>query len=226
MGRELSAAEPVIFRETANPHGLATDRAVFERFARALTAAHLERAAELRERGHALPGAAAVLGALADAGVRQTVVSGNIRAVAEIKLQVFGLDTPILWELGAYREDHDVRADLVRLSLQRAQAVAESTVLIGDTPADIEGAHANGVPVIAVATGRSNEDALRHAGAEVVLPDPGCRTDGQARPQRCLTTCDVASVKRRSRAARRRRLLRGEKVRAAGPSCGRHGARR
>ncbi|MFR0367545.1 HAD family hydrolase [Streptomyces sp. MCC20] len=191
VGRELSAAaflqttgqpmrqqaridgitEPVIFRETAKLHGLSTDRADFERFARALTTAHLERAAELRERGHALPCAAAAVDALDSAGVRQTVVSGNIRRVAEIKLQVFGLDTPILWELGAYGEDHDVRADLVRLSLQRADTTADGAVLIGDTPADIEGAHANGVRVIAVATGRSDQTALRDAGAEVVLPD-------------------------------------------------------
>jgi phosphoglycolate phosphatase-like HAD superfamily hydrolase len=191
VGRELSAAaflkttgqpmrqqaqidgitEPVIFRETAKLHGLATDRGDFEQFARALTAAHLDRAAELRERGHALPGAAAALDALATAGVRQTVVSGNIRAVAELKLQVFGLDTPILWELGAYGEDDDVRAALVRLSLERAHTTADAAVLIGDTPSDIEGAHANGVRVIAVATGRSDEAALRDAGAEVVLPD-------------------------------------------------------
>ncbi|WP_128380394.1 HAD family hydrolase [Streptomyces cavernae] len=191
VGRELSAAaflqttgqpmrqqaridgitEPVIFRETAKLHGLVTDREDFEQFARALTVAHLERAAELRERGHALPGAAAALGSLEAARVRQTVVSGNIRRVAELKLQVFGLDTPILWDLGAYGEDHDVRADLVRLSLERAQATADDAVLIGDTPTDVEGAHANGVRVIAVATGRSDEAALREAGAEVVLPD-------------------------------------------------------
>ncbi|MFE1839834.1 HAD family hydrolase [Streptomyces sviceus] len=191
VGRELSASaflqttgqptrqqariddftEPVIFRETAKLHGLTTDRTDFERFARALTAAHLEHAAELRERGHALPGAAAALNALAEAGVRQTVVSGNIRAVAELKLQLFGLDTPILWELGAYGEDHDVRADLVRLPLEHAHTTADDAVLIGDTPADIDGAHANGVRVIAVATGRSDEASLRDAGAQVVLPD-------------------------------------------------------
>ncbi|MGW4412963.1 hypothetical protein ACWEJ6_54005, partial [Nonomuraea sp. NPDC004702] len=48
--------EAVIFRETASLHGLRTDRHDFERFAAALTQAHLERAIELRERGHALPG--------------------------------------------------------------------------------------------------------------------------------------------------------------------------
>lgn len=191
VGRELSAAafqratgqpmreqakidgitEAVIFRETAKLHGLTTDRADFERFANALAEEHLKRAAELRERGIALPGAAAALDALAALDVEQTVVSGNIRPVAEIKLQVFGLDRHIVWDLGAYGEERDARADLVRLSLHRADTSATEAVLIGDTPADVDGAHANGVRVIAVASGRSDEAALRDAGAEVVLAD-------------------------------------------------------
>ncbi|MFJ2240982.1 HAD family hydrolase [Streptomyces sp. NPDC087859] len=191
VGRELSAAaflqttgqvmreqakidgitEPVIFRETAKLHGLTTDRTDFERFARALTEEHLKRTAHLRERGHALPGAAAALDALDAVEIRQTVVSGNIRPVSEIKLQVFGLDRHIRWELGAYGEDNDSRAELVKLALRRANTTAKDAVLIGDTPADVEGAHANGVRVIAVATGRSDEAVLRNAGAEVVLSD-------------------------------------------------------
>ncbi|MFE2971558.1 HAD family hydrolase [Streptomyces sp. NPDC059340] len=191
VGRELSAAafeqtvgqpmqqqaridgitEPVIFRETAKLHGLMTDRADFERFARALTDGHLRRAADLRERGHALPGAATALDALDAVDVGQTVVTGNVRPVAEIKLSVFGLDQHIRWDIGAFGEDHDVRAELVRHSLQRASTAAAAAVLIGDTPADVEGAHANGVRVIAVASGRSDETTLRDAGAETVLPD-------------------------------------------------------
>lgn len=191
VGRELSAAafeetlgrpmeeqaaidgitEPVIFRETAKLHGLATDRRDFERFADALAEQHLKRTPELRERGHALPGAASALAALDAAGVVQTVVSGNIRRVSEIKLQVFGLDRHIRWELGAYGEDDDIRAELVRLSLERSGVAASDAVLIGDTPADIEGAHGNGVRAIGVATGKSGEAQLRDAGAEVVLPD-------------------------------------------------------
>lgn len=189
VGRELSAAafqratgqpmreqakidgitEAVIFRETAKLHGLSTDRADFERFADSLTEEHLKRAAELRERGHALPGAAATLDALNALNVRQTVVSGNIRPVSEIKLQVFGLDRHIMWDLGAYGEESDVRADLVRLALQRSNESAAEAVLIGDTPADVDGAHANGVRIIAVASGHSDEATLRDAGAEVVL---------------------------------------------------------
>ncbi|WP_327714090.1 haloacid dehalogenase-like hydrolase [Streptomyces sp. NBC_00490] len=191
VGRELSAAaflqttgqvmreqakidgitEPVIFRETAKLHGLTTDRTDFERFAHALTEEHLKQTAHLREHGHALPGAAAALDALDAVEIRQTVVSGNIRPVSEIKLQVFGLDRHIRWELGAYGEDNDSRAELVKLALRRADTMAKDAVLIGDTPADVEGAHANGVRVIAVASGRSDEAVLRNAGAEVVLSD-------------------------------------------------------
>ncbi|MCT9113795.1 HAD family hydrolase [Streptomyces mirabilis] len=163
--------EQVIFRETARLHGMDTDRSDFERFARALTEAHLRQAAELRERGHALPGAAAALNALDAYGVQQTVVSGNVRPVSKIKLQVFGLDQHILWDLGAYGEDSDARAELVRLCLQRADTPAKDAVLIGDTPADIEGAQANNVRVIAVASGRSDEFTLRDAGAQAVLSD-------------------------------------------------------
>ena len=68
-------------------------------------------------------------------------------------------------------EDDDDRASLVRLCLQRASADPTTTVLIGDTPADVKGARVNGVRVIAIASGSSNESDLRSAGAEVVLPD-------------------------------------------------------
>ncbi|MGW4791806.1 HAD family hydrolase [Nonomuraea sp. NPDC004297] len=169
--------ESVIFRETAKLHGLTIDRRDFERFAAALTKAHLARASELRDRGHALPGAAAALDALNETpGVLQTVLTGNVRMVAEIKLQVFGLDRHIRWDIGSYGEDDDVRAELVRIALRRAASTfgtpiaPEDAVLIGDTPADVEAALENGVPVIAVASGRSSVDDLRAAGAVRVLP--------------------------------------------------------
>lgn len=191
VGRELSAAafeqvtgqpmrdqakidgitEAVIFRETATMHGITTDRSDFERFAQALTDQHMQHAAKLRERGSALPGAAAALDALAAANVRQTVVTGNVRTVAEIKLDIFGLDTHIDWDAGAYGEDADLRPALVGLALARSAATATDAVLIGDTSADVEGGRGNGVRVIAVATGRSSAADLRAAGADVVLDD-------------------------------------------------------
>lgn len=191
VGRELSAAafetatgqqmrqqakidgitEAVIFRETAKLHGLAPTRADFVRFAAALTAQHVQRASELRERGHALPGAAAALDALHAAKARQTVVTGNVRTVAEIKLNVFGLDTHVEWDTGAYGEDADLRPDLVELALTRSSEEPGNAVIIGDTPADVAAGLATGVRVVAVATGRSSAAELREAGAHAVLPN-------------------------------------------------------
>ncbi|GAB2833458.1 HAD family hydrolase [Streptomyces daliensis] len=170
--------DATIFRETATLHGIDTDRADFERFASVLAQEHLRHAPQIRERGHALPGAAAALSGIASlTGVAQTVVTGNVRGSAEIKLRVFGLDSQLDWSIGAYGEDDDERAQLVRIALERAAAAGGNpvppadAVLIGDTPADVKAGHANGVRIIAVATGRSNMDDLREAGAETTLPN-------------------------------------------------------
>ncbi|WP_232271896.1 HAD family hydrolase [Streptomyces gobiensis] len=42
---------------------------------------------------------------------------------------------------------------------------------MGDTSADVEAGHESRVRVIAVASGRSNEEEPRAAGAESILPD-------------------------------------------------------
>ncbi len=94
-----------------------------------------------------------------------------MRAVAEIKLSVFGLDTHIQWDGGAYGEDADLRPGLVKLALARSSAAASDAALIGDTPADVEGGRETGVRVIGVATGRSSADELHAAGAQAVIHD-------------------------------------------------------
>ncbi|WP_414169921.1 HAD family hydrolase [Streptoverticillium reticulum] len=132
----------------------------------------MQHAAELRERGHALPGAAAALDAMATVpGVAQTVVTGNVRPVAETKLGAFGLDRHIQWELGAYGEDADERAELVRIALRRSGIGPANAVLVDDAPAGVAAGIANRVKVIAVATGRSSATELAQAGAHFVLAD-------------------------------------------------------
>jgi phosphoglycolate phosphatase len=170
--------EPVIFRETARLHGLETGRGEFEAFAQALTARHVARAAELAERGHALPGAAAALSALAEQpDVVQTTVTGNVRGAAQVKLAAFGLDTHIDFTVGAYGEDDEVRGELVRIAAARAGAkhgvpfAGGDLVLFGDTPADVEAGVRNGAFVVAVASGKSSAAELERAGADVVLED-------------------------------------------------------
>ena len=166
------STEPVILRETLGLHGLPDSRERFGLFAQALGAAHLRRAAALRERGHALPGAPALLSALAARdGIVQTVVTGNIRTAAEIKLAAFGLDRDLDLAIGAFGEDADERPELVRIALGRAGVPAESAVLVGDTPSDVRGGLGAGVRVVGVATGRTSTDELRAAGATEVVED-------------------------------------------------------
>ncbi|MFD4237150.1 HAD hydrolase-like protein [Streptomyces sp. NPDC058542] len=136
------------------------------------------RAHDLRERGHALPGAAAALDTVAAMDdVVQSIVTGNIRAVAKTKIQVFGLDTYIQFPYGGYGDDHDDRADLVRTAIARTRAAKGAHValtdvlLIGDTPADVAAARAAGVPVLAVATGRTSATELAEAGATTTIND-------------------------------------------------------
>ncbi|MBT2414844.1 HAD family hydrolase [Streptomyces sp. ISL-12] len=163
------STEQVILRETARLHGVEHDETLFTRFADALGAVHVRRAAELRERGHALPGAAAALAALRDRGVRQSVVTGNVRQAAEVKLASFGLDSYLNLEEGAYGEDGERRPKLLRLALGRAGVKATGAVFLGDTPADVAGGHEAGVRVVAVASGKTSAAELESAGAEMVL---------------------------------------------------------
>ncbi|MFH9404939.1 hypothetical protein ACH4JS_35030 [Streptomyces sp. NPDC017638] len=70
------STERVIPRGTARLHGIPFSEDLFIRFADALGTAHVRRAAEPRERGHALAGAAVVRAAeLRDAGA-DVVLSG------------------------------------------------------------------------------------------------------------------------------------------------------
>jgi phosphoglycolate phosphatase-like HAD superfamily hydrolase len=141
-------------------------------FARYAAAVELRRELMVT-RGRALAGAAEALVALAARPeVVQTVVTGNIRPVAEVKLRALGLDTGIDFEVGGYGTDDGIRATLVRRSRERAQArygpFAE-VLVVGDTPLDVAGALANGVTAVGVATGHASAADLKAAGAHHVL---------------------------------------------------------
>jgi phosphoglycolate phosphatase-like HAD superfamily hydrolase len=108
--------------------------------------------------------------------VVQSVLTGNVRQVAEVKLGMAGLDGHLDLSIGAYGESHEVRAELVHLA--RANAArrygtgfpGEQTVLVGDTELDVAAALATGARVVGVATGGTTADKLVAAGAHAVLP--------------------------------------------------------
>ncbi len=170
--------DPDIFRDTVAAHDLDPASYPFPRFAEALSAQFSTRAGELREHGRALPGAAAALTALAASSQAvQTVLTGNVRSVAAVKLTAFGLDRHIDFEIGAYGDDARTRAGLVSLAQRRASAKhrnafhAGNTVLIGDSRRDVAAGRNGGALVIAVATGLDTAAELLDAGADVMLTD-------------------------------------------------------
>ncbi|MBX6721794.1 MAG: haloacid dehalogenase-like hydrolase [Dactylosporangium sp.] len=170
--------EQVILAETLRLHGIDQSAAYQEGYARALAEQYRRNADLLRERGRALPGAAEAVASLAQhPGVVQTVLTGNYRAVAAIKLEIFDLDKHIDLDVGAYGEDSTDRPPLVAIAQQRASTkyrhefTQTNTVIIGDNSHDITAGHLGGAAVIAVASGRDSAEQLRNAGARVVLPD-------------------------------------------------------
>jgi phosphoglycolate phosphatase-like HAD superfamily hydrolase len=124
-----------------------------------------------------LPGACAAIAALAKAGLRQSVLTGNVRPLAALKLGAAGLDEHLDLAVGAYGDVHGVRAELVpvaRAAAARAYGAdfaGPATVLVGDTPLDVAAALATGARAVGVATGSFPAAALTAAGAHVVLPD-------------------------------------------------------
>ncbi|NJC74088.1 HAD hydrolase-like protein [Planosporangium thailandense] len=170
--------EQAIFRETLDRHAIPTSPPLEAAYRVELPRQYQQHLNQLQAKGYALPGASEALHALTQRpGVVQTVLSGNYRQVAITKLKAFGLDQHVDFHAGAYGEDDTERAKLVPIAQERARTRygqtfdRANTVIIGDSEGDIQAAQVGGAQIIAVATGRDSADALRRAGAAVVLAD-------------------------------------------------------
>ena len=101
--------------------------------------------------------------------------TGNVIEGARAKLAHGSLWEPFAQGfLGGFGSDGEIRADIVRSALRRAAerhgpVHPEQALVIGDTPKDVSAAHAVGVPVLAVASGRHSLAELRDTGAEYVV---------------------------------------------------------
>ncbi|MBB6431367.1 HAD family hydrolase [Algisphaera agarilytica] len=119
-----------------------------------------------------MPGAVAWVKRLAEIeNVTLGLVTGNFASAAAVKIPAIGLDFSV-FKANGFGGTGERRADLVGIARLRCpQAKIESTLIIGDTPRDIECARANGCPSLIVATGDYDADQLREAGAEDVVSD-------------------------------------------------------
>jgi phosphoglycolate phosphatase len=151
------------------------------RFHALLAARAPDLASMIRDQGTVLPGVRAALAAVArhsaNGPVVQSLLTGNIPALARVKVHALGLTEHLDLDAGAYGDVSPVRADLVPVARQNAAArygadfSGCSTVLVGDTPHDIVAATSAGARAVGVATGRFSAAELAHAGADVVLRD-------------------------------------------------------
>ena len=170
--------ELAIWADTLRLHGIEPTAELERRYATVLARQYELHADELSRRGRPLPGAGAALDALAGRDdLIQSVLTGNLRAVAIIKLRTFGLAEHVDFDVGGYGDDHPERPKLVAVAQRRAEGkygVAfdrSSTVLIGDSAQDIAAGQHGGAAVVAVASGRERTEQLSRAGAQLVLPD-------------------------------------------------------
>ena len=184
-GRELEnppdptgKLEPALFAAACAENGISTSAELFEAFAAAQEQGYRSRAADLAARGRVLPGVRELLAALAEVpGVIQTVLSGNTLRSGRAKLELFDLASWLDLSCAVGGEDGASRPELVLAAWGRVRSVrsrdftASQTVVIGDTPADVDAALSNHCRIVAVATGKTAAEELAAAGAEAVLPD-------------------------------------------------------
>jgi phosphoglycolate phosphatase-like HAD superfamily hydrolase len=135
-------------------------------------------AARLRDEGRVHPGVPGLLERLSrDLRVIQSVLTGNLKANARVKLASFGLDRFVDLDVGAFGSDHHDRTELIPIALERVgvryglRPSPTDVWLVGDTPRDLQAARAAGARCLLVATGRFTMDELSGIGADAVLSD-------------------------------------------------------
>lgn len=102
--------------------------------------------------------------------------TGNIEAAAWLKLERANLRQHFCF--GGFGSDSPHRPEIVRIAIERAQALCNhgaakpaDVVVIGDAPQDVIAGREVGARTIAVLTGRANRDDLEALGADLILDD-------------------------------------------------------
>lgn len=119
-----------------------------------------------------MPAVQEILSHLAERGALLGLATGNLEAIGWTKVELAGLKE--WFRFGGFSDRFEVRADLVAEAARQARALLpehpQATIcVVGDTPRDIEAARANGLPVIAVATGNYSYDELLALEPEVCV---------------------------------------------------------
>lgn len=120
-----------------------------------------------------LAGVEELLPKLIEDGYLLGLVTGNVEAAAHVKLHRAQLNR--FFSFGGYGSDATDRGELTKIALQRATLVygepvtAAQAIVVGDTPHDVEGAHAAGIACVGVGSHNFTVEQLRAAGADYVV---------------------------------------------------------
>jgi phosphoglycolate phosphatase-like HAD superfamily hydrolase len=125
-----------------------------------------------------LPGVRETLQALDEhPRYRSALLTGNIKPMAQLKMELMGLERFFTLP-GAFGEESHIRRDLPALAANRIRnhlemdIPAEHFIVIGDTPNDIDCGRHFGARAVAVGTGRFySDEEIRACEPDAVLPD-------------------------------------------------------
>jgi phosphoglycolate phosphatase len=110
-----------------------------------------------------------VFAALAARGADLGYGTGNVRRGAAIKLESAGLADLVPLERGGFGDDGDTREEVLEIGARRCDpSRALKVVIVGDTPHDVDAAHAIGGRCVGVTTGRYVRRELLARGADEV----------------------------------------------------------
>lgn len=161
----------IIFEEVIGRKGSEEERA-------AVVAKYLEYMPEAvaESEGYEVkPGIAEILPRLAEAGVVQGLVTGNVEPAARIKLARGDLDR--YFTFGGYGSDARDRVKVTEKAIERGGEAAgapldlAATIAVGDTPRDVVAGHGAGIRVVGVATGAYSVAEQEEAGADWAIAD-------------------------------------------------------
>ncbi len=191
--------DPAIFAELANRNGIEDHHRHHDQFHDQYIEL-LE--AALRANPHkvvVMPGIHSLIAALqhrrAERGdVVLGLLTGNYTRAVPIKLQAAAVDLSV-FEITAFGDEGSIRPDLTALAMKRfeqrfgCRCDPRRVIVIGDTPRDIDCAHAHGCLALAVATGSYSVEQLQQAGADVAVSD-------LANPEPLYRLLDEAPIRR------------------------------
>lgn len=168
--------DTLIWRDLLERHGLDRDDALHAQF-RERYGQHLHRRLGVTHTARALPGVTDLIATLAqEPAVTLGILTGNYEHTGRLKVERAGIPTRH-FTANAWADDGHSRRALTPVAMRRCAEGRGSAVdprqvvVIGDTPHDIDCAHAHGCRALAVATGGSSADDLRAHRADLVVDD-------------------------------------------------------